>query len=97
MRKALRTIVFLYFLGGAISGFLLYYSYVWGALFGVPELNLLQRFWALLIVQPIALFFAVVRYLLWLPSLVHWGFFGTESFVDWLMPGFGIDMIRQPT
>jgi hypothetical protein len=87
MKLILIRLVRIYFGLGAVFGGLGFLSYVWG----VATQADCGSFGLVVMVTAYALFGAVVRTFLWLPSLIHWWGAGPEpTFVQWLMPGLSI-------
>jgi len=85
MKQFLIRLVRIYFGLGAVFGGLGFLSYVWGL---ATHANC--GFLGLVVpVMAYAVFGAVVRTLLWLPSLVHW-WLGGPAFLQWLLPGLFI-------
>ena len=85
MKQFLIRLVRIYFGLGAVFGGLGFLSYVWGL---ATHANC--GFLGLVVpVMAYAVFGAVVRTLLWLPSLVHW-WLGGHAFLQWFLPGLFI-------
>ena len=86
MKQFLIRLVRVYFALGAVFGGLGILSYVWGLATQAD-----CGFFVLLAsVMAYAVFTAVVRTLLWLPSLIHWWWLGGSAFLQWLLPGLFI-------
>ena len=86
MKQFLIRLVRVYFALGAVFGGLGILSYVWGLATQAD-----CGFFVLLAsVMAYAVFTAVVRTLLWLPSLIHWWWLGGPAFLQWLLPGLFI-------
>jgi hypothetical protein len=82
MKLILIRLVRIYFCLGAVCGGLGILSYVWGL---ATQANC-GDFVLVVGTLVYAVFGAVVRTLLWLPSLVHW-WSGGPAFLQWLLPG----------
>jgi hypothetical protein len=83
MKPFLIRLVRIYFGLGAVFGGLGIAGYVWGLATQAD----CRDFVLGVMVMVYAVFGAVVRTIVWLPSLLHWWLAGRESFLQWLMPG----------
>ena len=89
MMRLIRT----YFGFGAVAGGFGILSYVWGL---VTQPNC-GDFVLAVGTMAYAVFAAIVRSLLWLPSLIHWWMTGSQvSFMQWLMPGLSMACGTSP-
>ena len=91
MKQFLIRLVRLYFRLGAVFGGLGILSYVWG-LATHPDC---RDFVLVVMTMVYAAFGAVVRTVLWLPSLVHW-WLGGPTFLEWLLPGLSMTCGTSP-
>jgi hypothetical protein len=91
MKQFLIRLVRIYFGLGAVFGGLGILSYVWGLATHTD-----CGFFVLSVgTMAYAVFGAVVRTLLWLPSLIHW-WLGGPTFLQWFMPGLFITCGTSP-
>ena len=82
MKQSLIRLLRIYFGLGAVFGGLGILSFVWGLATQAD----CGDFVLVVMTLAFAVFSAVVRTLLWLPSLIHW-WLGGPAFLQWLMPG----------
>jgi cytochrome c biogenesis protein CcdA len=92
MKQFLIRLVRIYFGLGAVFGGLGILSYFWGT---ATHANC-GDFGLVVMVTAYAVFGAVVRTVLWLPSLIHWWLAGPEPFLQWLLPGLFITCGTSP-
>jgi hypothetical protein len=94
MKQFLMRLVRIYFGLGAAFGGLGILSYIWGLATHDGDCGI----FALVVVTMVfAVFGAVVRTLLWLPSLILWWLGGPEhTFLQWLLPGLLITCGTSP-
>ena len=94
MKQFLIRLVRIYFGLGAVFGGLGILSYVWGLATHDGDCGI----FALVVVTMVfAAFGAVVRTLLWLPSLILWWLGGPDhTFLQWLLPGLLITCGTSP-
>jgi hypothetical protein len=92
MKLILIRLVRIYFGLGAVFGGFGILSYVWGV---ATQANCAD-FGLFVMTMVYAVFWAVVRTFLWLPSLVHWWLAGPEAFLQWLLPGLFITCGTSP-
>jgi hypothetical protein len=101
MKQFLIRLARIYFRLGAVFGGLGILSYVWG----VATQPDCRDFVLSVMLLPYAVFGAVVRTFLWLPSLIHWWlpslvhwWFATPepTFLQWLLPGLFITCGTEP-
>jgi hypothetical protein len=91
MKLILLRLLRAYFGLGAVLGGLEILSYVWGL---ATDANC--GFLGLVVGTLVyAVFGALVRTLLWLPSLIHW-WLGGPTFLQWLLPGLFITCGTSP-
>jgi hypothetical protein len=79
---------------GGILASLLWFSYLFPLTGGASaHLSFWQQVRAIAVVQPIAVFYAGIRFVLWGPSLIVWTLWPRDhSFGQWLAPGFYSDI-----
>jgi hypothetical protein len=92
MKPFLIRLVRVYFRLGAVFGGLGIVSYVWGLATQAD----CRDFVLVVMTLVYAVFGAVVRTLVWLPSLIHWWLGGPEPFLQWLMPGLSMTCGTSP-
>lgn len=85
MKQFLSRLVRLYLGLGAVFGGLGILSYAWGAATQAECRDVGLVAMAMIY----SVFWAVVRTLLWLPSLIHW-WSGGQALLQWLLPGLAI-------
>jgi hypothetical protein len=83
MKPFLIRLIRIYFGLGAVFGGLGIAGCVWGLATQAD----CRDFVLVAMVMVYAVFSAVVRTLVWLPSLLHWWLAGGAPFLQWLMPG----------
>jgi hypothetical protein len=91
MKQFLIRLVRIYFGLGAVFGGLGILSSVWG----VATQADCRDFGLVVMVMVYSVFWAVVRILFWIPSLVHW-WLGGPTFLEWLLPGLVITCGTSP-
>lgn len=95
MKKLLAMLVQAYFAIGSVLGLILWGSYAWGATWGMPPGG---GFFSNLIASAGMIFIgtlgALVRTVLWLPSLLLWAADSSRApFVHWLATGLLIERV----
>jgi hypothetical protein len=83
LKLILIRLVRIYFRLGAVFGGLGILSFVWGL---ATQADCRSDFVSVVMVMVYSVFWAVVRTLLWLPSLIHW-WLGGPTFLEWFLPG----------
>jgi hypothetical protein len=91
MKQFLIRLARIYFGLGAVFGGLGILSIVWGV---ATQANC-GDFGLVVMVTVYATLSAIVRTILWLPSLIHW-WLGGPTFLEWLLPGLFITCGTSP-
>jgi len=91
MKQFLIRLARIYFGLGAVFGGLGILSIVWGV---ATQANC-GDFGLVVMVTVYGALSAIVRTILWLPSLIHW-WLGGPTFLEWLLPGLFITCGTSP-
>ena len=96
MKRILRKLGFAYIVIGAILANIMWVSYMWPVVWAPAHVTFVQQTIGIIKIQPVALFAAAVRLVLWGPALALWWVAPRDdSFGEWLAPGFYAEPIEK--